>query len=237
MSGSPSSVAFARAAAYGLLAAALEYPRPEARSRIDGALPAAAAGARCLPPGCRGPLRRLAAELHAIGADDAERAYLRVFGHAGTPTAVPYEAAYVTTNVFQETDVLADVAGFYRAFGLAPDRERPDHVRLELEFAHILCFKEGYARRHHGAAEVAICDDGQRAFLAAHLGRWAETFFRRLRASSDGTHYALVADLGEAFCGGEAARAGAAGIGRAPHVPEVPEPGVWSCPLAPEPSA
>jgi len=36
---------------------------------------------------------------------------------------------------------------------------------------------------------------------------------------------------------GEAARAGAAAIDRAPRVPDVPEPGVWSCPLAPEASA
>ena len=237
MRSSLASVAFARAAAYRLLAASLAYPTPEALARIADALPAAAAARRRLTPASARALDRLIAALDVLPPDEAERAYVRVFGHAGTPAAVPYEAPYVTTNVFQETGVLADVAGFYRAFGVVADRERPDHVALELEFAHLLCFKEGYARRHHGPAEAALCAEAQGAFLATHLGRWAATFFRRLRTSAAGTHYALVAELGEAFCAGEAARAGAAAIDRAPRVPDVPEPGVWSCPLAPEASA
>jgi TorA maturation chaperone TorD len=234
MSASPASLAFARAAVYRLLSASLAYPTPEARARLLSALPGARAAAPHLPPEARAALRRLARALHGIGPDDAERVYVRAFGHAGTPAAVPYEAAYVTTNVFQETDVLAQVAGLYRAFGVAPDRERPDHVTLELEFAHLLCFKEGHARRHHGPEAVAVCIDAQRAFLAAHLGRWAGTFFRHLRAGAAGTHYALVADLGERFCAAEAARAGAVPIARAPRVPDAVEPGAWSCPLAPE---
>jgi DMSO reductase family type II enzyme chaperone len=237
MSASLAAFAFARAAAYRLLAASLAYPTPEALARIADARPAAAAARRHVAPPSARALDQLIAALGVLAPEEAERAYLRVFGHAGTPAAAPYEAAYVTTNVFQETEVLAEVAGFYRAFGVVADRERPDHVALELEFAHLLCFKEGYARRHHGPAEAAICAEAQRAFLATHLGRWAATFFRRLRASADRTHYALVADLGEAFCAGEATRAGAVAIARAPRVPDAPEPGVWSCPLAPEPSA
>lgn len=237
MSASLAALAFSRAATYRLLAASLAYPTPQALARIADARPTAAAARRHLAPPSARALDQLIAALGVLAPDEAERAYLRIFGHGGTPAAVPYEAPYVSTNVFQETGVLSDVAGFYRAFGVVADRERPDHAALELEFAHLLCFKEGYARRHHGPAEAALCAEAQRAFLAGHLGRWAATFFRRLRTSAAGTHYAFVADLGEAFCAGEATRAGTVAIDRAPRAPDVPEPGVWSCPLAPEASA
>lgn len=205
--------AFGRAAVYRLLAEGLSYPTPDGIELLRGpSLAAARAAESALDPFALAGLAALDHALSTLDHASAERAHVAAFGHAGMPLAVPYEAPYLTTNVFQETATLADVAGFYRAFGVEPSatrRERADHVALELEFMHLLAFKEGHARRHHGAEAVAICVEAQRAFLSAHLGRWGPLFFRRLRETTVGTHYEALAAVGEAFLAGEAKRAGA----------------------------
>jgi TorA maturation chaperone TorD len=71
---------------------------------------------------------------------------------------------------------MADVAGFYRAFGVEvePGGERPDHVTAELEFMNLLAVKEAIALQEEGEGEHAqICRDASRAFLRDHLARWA----------------------------------------------------------------
>ncbi len=71
---------------------------------------------------------------------------------------------------------LADVAGFYRAFGVAvtPGSERADHITTELEFMHLLAVKESIALQEEGEGEHAeVCHNASRAFLQDHLGRWA----------------------------------------------------------------
>lgn len=227
----PATLAFARAATYRFLAESLSYPTAEGLARLrTTTLSGALAAARHLHPATASSLRAAARAIAPLDRETAERAHVRVFGHARA-SAAPYEGPYLTTNLFQETDALADVAGFYRAFGVDAAQERADHIALELEFVHLLSFKEGHARRHRGAAEVAVCADAQAAFLRAHLGRWGATFFRRLAAEGAGTHYAAVGGLGEAFLAGEAARVGAEPRAGVPRVPDLAD---LTCPLAPE---
>ena len=74
---------------------------------------------------------------------------------------------------------MADVAGFYKAFGVAVDErseggERVDHITAELEFMNLLAVKESLALQEEGEGEhAAVCRDASRAFLRDHLGRWA----------------------------------------------------------------
>ncbi len=236
--GRPATRAFGRAAVYRLLAEGLSYPTPEGIALLRGPyLAAARAAAPVLDPVALAGLAALDHALTTLDQASAERAHVAAFGHAGLPAAVPYEAPYLTTNVFQETATLADVTGFYGAFGVEPSaarRERADHVSLELEFMHLLAFKEGYARRHHGAEAVAICVEAQRAFLAAHLGRWGPLFFRRLRETAPGTHYEALAAVGEPFLAAEAASAGARPVGATRlSPPPAAEDEADACPLAP----
>lgn len=123
--------------------------------------------------------------------------YERTFGHRVGIDRPPYEAQYAARDVFQQARCLADVAGFYRAFGLdvgEPVRERPDHISLELEFMHVLAFREGYARTHHSAEQVELLVDAQRAFLRGHLARWAPAF-GHLVARTAGRPYGALAAL------------------------------------------
>lgn len=118
-------------------------------------------------------------------------AYLSVFGHAARGSCPLNEIEYgdIKADPLFQPHRLADLAAFYRAFGLeiASDAgERHDHLCLELEFMCVLAAKEAYALQnqfHAGLLEQ--CRDAQKNFLREHLGRWTPAFTRRLEAAAD----------------------------------------------------
>ena len=82
--------------------------------------------------------------------------------------------------------VLADVAGFYRAFLYDPSREQAesaDHVAAELGFLSWVAFKEAYAVGRGADDEASVCQDAAAKFLAEHLGRWASSLAESLAES------------------------------------------------------
>jgi TorA maturation chaperone TorD len=95
--------------------------------------------------------------------------------------------------------LLADVAGFYRAFGLQPSDGQPeieDHVCAELELMSVLAYKEAWATAERHAAGLEVTRDAQRAFLRDHLGRWGPAFAARVSAAAPpGTYPAAAAVL------------------------------------------
>ena len=111
---------------------------------------------------------------------------------------------------------MADVAGFYRAFGAEPSgpaAERPDHAGCELEFLSFLAAKRLDAEQA-GEAEVAgVCGEAETAFLRDHLGRWFPTFCREVAEASGCEVYRLLAVAGGQFTAAQLARRG---LGQAP---------------------
>jgi DMSO reductase family type II enzyme chaperone len=82
---------------------------------------------------------------------------------------------------------MADVAGFYKAFGVEAESsgERPDHIAAELEFMNLLAVKECIALQEEGAGEHAdVCRNAARAFLRDHLARWAPRLGQRLASAA-----------------------------------------------------
>src|SRR3989304_1728199 len=93
----------------------------------------------------------------------------------GTSGSLVYETECGLPNEFQQSQELADIAGFYSAFGLVLGgavRERPDHIAVELEFMHVLALKEALALERGLAVQAEICVEAQRAFLRAPLAGW-----------------------------------------------------------------
>lgn len=95
----------------------------------------------------------------------------RVAGYEGSN--LPGTAAGVTPR-------LADIAGFYSAFGLAAAGERPDHIVAELEFMSFLLLSEATARSQDDAERSEIAADAARMFLRDHLGIWVTAWASRL---------------------------------------------------------
>lgn len=77
-----------------------------------------------------------------------------------------YGAEYKIKNEFQRAQDLADINGFYRAFGLETDKDRPDSLPCELEFMHYLIFKELNAQSEE---KSFLCQDAQKKFFREHL--------------------------------------------------------------------
>ncbi|MEK7448302.1 MAG: molecular chaperone TorD family protein [Planctomycetota bacterium] len=84
-----------------------------------------------------------------------------------------YTTEYSISSEFQRTKALADIMGFYRAFGVGPDKDRPDALANELEFMYYLVFKSLDAfknGRDEAADEKArLCLDAQKKFFNEYL--------------------------------------------------------------------
>ena len=122
----------------------------------------------------------------------------RLFGHTAAGACPLYETEYGVWGAFQQPHALADLAGTYRAFGLVlsnTTHERADHLSLECEFLYVLAHKESWAYHHDGPAEVAICVDARRLFIANHLAQWAPSVGSRLKNQAPGSLYACLGEI------------------------------------------
>ena len=107
---------------------------------------------------------------------------------------------------------LADLAAFYRAFGLEVGDsadERQDHLCIELEFMCVLTAKEAYALEFQLDLELLeTCRVAQKKFLREHLGRWVPAFARRLAQMTRGGPLGSLAKLTRTFIETECNRFG-----------------------------
>jgi putative dimethyl sulfoxide reductase chaperone len=108
----------------------------------------------------------------------------RVFGLTGS---LCYETEYGLPHEFRQSQELADISGFYQAFGFKLGgilRERPDHIIVELEFLYVLCLKEALAQIEQNTHNAEISREAQCAFITDHIGRWAPLFSMAVEKTS-----------------------------------------------------
>jgi putative dimethyl sulfoxide reductase chaperone len=154
----------------------------------------------------------LASRLQRDRFEAFQAACVTAFGHAARGDCPLNEIEYgdLKADPLFQPHRLADLAAFYRAFGLDvadSAAERPDHLGIELEFMSVLAAKEAYALEYQlDADHRAVCHDAQKKFLREHLGRWAPAFARRLvRAATDET-LAVLAEFLRDFIAADCAR-------------------------------
>ena len=118
------------------------------------------------------------------------------FGLLVSKACPPHETEYIGSKFsFQRSNALADVSGFYRAFGLttsAMQRERPDHIVQELELlAFLICHElnAGEQNQPGWQQRAEICHDAQVRFLGDHLAWWAPAFAKLLGREACGEFY------------------------------------------------
>jgi TorA maturation chaperone TorD len=129
-------------------------------------------------------LAALVAELHAP-VEELRDDYNRVFGLVIPKECPPYETEYLpSSEPFFRSQELADIAGFFRAFGVEPASafpERPDYLAIELEFLAFLLMKKrlalGSAEWNPDAQEQAeVCAEAERDFVRDHFAWWVPAF-------------------------------------------------------------
>jgi TorA maturation chaperone TorD len=142
--------------------------------------------------------------LHALPNSNTalNRAFEDVFGLLVSSNCPPNETEYINSKfTFQRSQDLADVAGFYRAFGLtrsATNHEREDHVVLQLAFMSHVAGLEANAQREDDEAALdraAVCHEAQRKFFAEHLGWWGPAFATLLLKRGSSGFYASIAEF------------------------------------------
>lgn len=187
-----------RAQVYAFLSAVYLYPFENWSEELPLAAAAAGrvAGAPAWPT------------LQPLPLKDLQAAFRHGFGAAGS---LCYETEYGLPHEFRQAQELADIRGFYLAFGFdmgGAVRERPDHLAVELEFLHVLALKEAHARLHGVAEQVEVCVAAQAKFLGDHLGTWVDLFVQSLALNTEDAPYLPLAHFTAAFVQAEAARLG-----------------------------
>ncbi|MEB2285688.1 MAG: molecular chaperone TorD family protein [Myxococcales bacterium] len=195
----------ARAARFRAFALGLEYPSADVRREIERRWRELAAQSDA----AAGPAAGIAAALAALAATDPEEleaGHVRLFGPAGTAPLT--ETSYGDPGrLLGKAAALADLGGFYRAFGVLPGSRhaRPeDHLALELEFASLLALKEAWAFARGDEAALLVTGEAARKFFAEHLGTWLDAWSAGLDAAAPPAFYgclgALVRDAVRAEC-------------------------------------
>jgi TorA maturation chaperone TorD len=145
-----------------------------------------------------------------IPPDDLFAEYDRVFGLGGGDCP-SYETEFCPNREpFYRAQQMADVAGFYRAFGIKETRDRPDSLALELEFMAFLLAKEREASESDDDTIAddrrGICRSTQWQFLRDHLIWWVPSFASRIRRKAAVGPFAAIAGALAAFIATERAR-------------------------------
>jgi TorA maturation chaperone TorD len=150
-------------------------------------------------------LARLPCSAEALNVE-----YENTFGLLVSSNCPPYEMEYVNSKfTFQRSNTLADINGYYQAFGLRGSEthpERPDHIVLELEFmATLLGLERGAASLNSITApeRQRICREAHLRFLQEHLGWWVPGFAMLLGHQNEGGFYSAAGKFTAAFIAAE----------------------------------
>lgn len=143
-----------------------------------------------------------------IDLPSLQSAHRTSFGLAGS---LCYETEYGLPHEFRQSQELADIAGFYRAFGFNAGgvrRERPDHLAMELEFMYVLAIMQAHAINIGMPEKAEVCIDAQTRFLHNHLGRWLKLFASSLAANGGIEPFLSLAGLLVSFVQADGAALG-----------------------------
>jgi TorA maturation chaperone TorD len=201
--------ALARSVLYETLALGLQPPTRETLQRIESeeARRTLALAAETVDPEGTSGLADAVLRLTRLGPanpDDLALRHSQLFGHTARGPVCPFETEYGTEALFRQPQELADIAGYYAAFGLKPraeDGERVDHVSCECEFFGFLGRKEAFALRDEPDASEARLEmlettrKAARSFLKDHLGRFGTAFGLKLSEEDGGGFFGLLGVL------------------------------------------
>jgi len=167
-------------------------------------------------------LEKAIRQLTAVSVGDVDALasqYWRVFGHTTRGLVCACETEFGDDNKFQQPQQLADLAGYYLAFGLTPpsaSEVRLDHVACECEFLEFLNRKQArlLAMELEGEGDpetLEVTAQAERTFLRDHLGHFGRAFGTALAADGVGMFYGGFGSIFLQFLDAVCARSGVEG--------------------------
>tara|TARA_B100000315_G_C14583581_1_gene591770 strand:- start:3117 stop:3710 length:594 start_codon:yes stop_codon:yes gene_type:complete len=110
-----------------------------------------------------------------------------------------YTTEYASQGTFQKAQHLSDIMGFYKAFGLELDHDRPDSLTAEFEFMHFLIFKTLYAEENdlpEAKEKIDICQGAQAKFFTEYIYEGAKEIAEKIIAlNSKGVYTNIAKDM------------------------------------------
>lgn len=153
------------------------------------------------------PARLLELARSTTQLDAARAEYVGLFDHGAGRTPL-YETEYGRMRGMSKGNELADISGFYQAFGLGlgdsdEEREMADHLGVELEFYAVLLARQAALLEAGDIDGVEIGEDARRKFLVDDRGRFAPAIAQRDNVASSefyGPVFGWARALVEAQC-------------------------------------
>ncbi|MDE2180396.1 MAG: molecular chaperone TorD family protein [candidate division NC10 bacterium] len=225
-----------RGAAFQALALGFAYPSSAVLIQLKARWNALLNGSRPWPAGTRPSFQCTNKLLRDLDGETLEPEYVRLFGPAARCPL--YETAYGDAGrLLGRSASLADIAGFYQAFGLHPatgNPHREDHIGLELEFMSLLTVKEAYAMAEGWQEALEVTRNAQQRFVQDHLGTWIDAFTAQLRLCTPHPFYAALGESLRALVRAEAIclQASPVAVGGPPVVDTLVGEDSLQCPYA-----
>ena len=120
--------------------------------------------------------------------------FVDVFGHTLSKQIAPYALEHLkNSDVFFRTQKLADLNGFYKAFGMEVESiERADHISTQTEFLSFLLLKELLAVQNDLHDEKEVCEKAFADFNNDHFLDWVDMLAENLATHVDSRFYSVV---------------------------------------------
>jgi TorA maturation chaperone TorD len=150
------------------------------------------------PDGVRELLVTTLEDLQSSDVPGLAEAHVRLFGPAARCSLT--ETAWGdAARLLGKPAQIADISGFYAAFGLqpvsGPDATPEDHLVTELEFMSILYLKEAYAHSAGMDEQLAITRDARNKFLEEHVATWIDYWAEQVQGENPPAFYRTLATL------------------------------------------
>ncbi|MCC6238356.1 MAG: molecular chaperone TorD family protein [Dehalococcoidia bacterium] len=192
-----------RSAVYELLALGITYPTEASVQRLVDLAEDLEGHDILKAYGLAPRLAAIRETVEAVEVPELQLEHNRLF--LGQVLCSPHETEY-ERDTFSKAAQLADIAGFYNAWGLQTSESRrtmPDFVGTELEFLAMVTRREAYAALRGWANRRKVARESADAFMQTHLGRWVNAFAADLRGvvadDAAGRFYAALARAIEQF--------------------------------------
>lgn len=198
-----------RAYIFSFLSLAFSYPEKEVLEELEGGLPDLSLSLKAL--NIDFDVDRLSKVISSAKERllDLQGEWNALF--STSLKAPANETAYELDKAGRKVMELADIEGFYRAFGLEVRAgTEPDSLIAELEFMAYLIKKKLYVEEKGDTEALSIVSEAITSFLRDHIGRWYRIFTDLLKQQTEEEYYKLLGELLRSFM--EKEREGVEGI-------------------------
>lgn len=144
-------------------------------------------------------IRDLFEALEDLLLEEVQSEYVRLFDYR--PSCPMFESSYIAKGKRNPGEVKLSVEESYNEFGLETSsnfKEPPDHIMLELEFMHFLCFREGESLNKDSGNKHRYIE-GQRRFCENHILTWVPDFCDRVEKNANELFFGILAALTKDF--------------------------------------